>query len=194
MSLSPSRSTRHAAAGFTLAELLITLLVVSVGMLGLAKLEAAAVSESQVSRVRSLMSFQAESLASLMRANRAYWADTTATTFPSFTISSTGSVGPSTVSGATKTCMGLTVHCSTAELAYADLNAWAANYTTQFPGATASISCFSPGAGACTTGSNVPLGYDIQLGWNEKSVAVNRSGTAGTGTTSGVNMILHVQP
>ncbi len=188
MHLSSSHSARRGAAGFTLIEVLITLLVVSVGMLGLAKLEAAAVSESKVSRVRSLMSFQAESLASLMRANRAFWATTTSP-LPGFTITADGTLTPPTAASippADASCKTApSAPCSAAVLANLDLTNWGNAYKAQFPGATASIT---------STTTAAPTGYDIKLAWTENRVAISRA-TAGAGAASdAVSMILHVQP
>ena len=185
MHLSSSHGTRRGAAGFTLIEVLITLLVVSVGMLGLAKLEAAAVSESKVSRVRSLMSFQAESLASLMRANRAFWATTTAP-LPGFTITTDGTLTyPTAANTAPADGNCQTAACSAALLAHVDLSVWGTAYTTQFPGATATIT---------STTTAAPTGYDIKLAWVENRIAISRA-TAGAGAASdAVSMILHVQP
>jgi type IV pilus assembly protein PilV len=179
------RPHRLAAAGFTLVELLITVLIVSVGMLGLVKMEAAAVSESQVSRVRSLLTFQAESLAGMMRADRAYWASTTMAG-PTYTFD--GNLFTPDVSGK-PTCT--TTKCSTADMALSDLNVWAAGFKSAFPGATASITCVTGSAAACAVGSSIPTSYDIKLSWTEKSVAVNRSSGS---STSSVSMVLHVQP
>ncbi len=190
MHVSSPRSKRLAAAGFTLVELLVTMLVVSVGMLGLVKMEAAAVSESQVSRVRSLLTFQAESLAGMMRANRGYWAATTSP-FPSFSVASDGTVATSaTANGADATCQ--TVACSTNAMAYADMKVWSDAFKSAFPAATASVTCVTPTAGAaCTAGSTIPTSYDIKLTWTEKSVAINRAAVASSGS---VSMVLHVQP
>ncbi len=186
MQLIPSPSMRR-AAGFTLVELLVTLIIVSVGILGIAKMEAAGVAESGVSRVRSLMTFQAESLAGSMRANRSYWASKF-TTAPSFTLVTTGTqTYPTSANGTDATCVSTV--CTGPQMAYADLKLWRDNFLASFPGAAATITC----SGSCTTGTTPPASYDITLTWNEKSVAVNRSG-AGTGTTLPVSMVLHIQP
>jgi type IV pilus assembly protein PilV len=185
MHMSSSRSPRLAVAGFTLVELLVTVLIVSVGMLGLVKMEAAGVSESQVSRVRSLMTFQAESLAGMMRADRGYWASSTVAG-PTYTYDGT-SFTPSL--GTLVDCT--TTFCTPANMAKSDLSAWATGFQTAFPGATASITCVTPTAAACAVGSSIPTTYDIKLTWSEKTVAVNRAGTAGAGNFS---LVLHVQP
>ena len=187
MPMSSPRSPRLAAAGFTLVELLVTVLVVSVGMLGLVKMEAAAVSESQVSRVRSLLTFQAESLAGMMRADRAYWASTTVAG-PTYTFD--GNLFTPDVSSAS-TCTSSASPCTTTQMAQSDLNAWANGFKLAFPGALASITCVTAAGTACAAGSSIPTTYDIKLTWSEKTVAVNRSGTGGP---SNVSLVLHVQP
>ena len=190
MHLSSPRSPRRASAGFTLVELLVTLLVVSVGMLGLVKMEAAAVSESQLSRVRSLMTFQAESLAGMMRADRGYWASTTVAG-PTYTFN--GTVFSPDVSSAS-TCLSAASPCNVTAMAQSDLNAWANGFSAAFPGATASITCVTPTPGAaCVVSPTIPVSYDIKLMWSEKSVSINRS-SATTGTTGTYSLVLHAQP
>lgn len=185
------RARRH-VAGFTLVELLMTMVIVAVGILGIVKLEAAGVAESQVSRVRSLMTFQAESLASSMRANRGYWADVTVAG-PSFSVTA----GSTTLSYPTGLSAGTdaackTAACSASQLAYADLTAWGNAFVGAFPGASATVAC-SGASPACTAGSSaVPRSYDITLTWSEKTLAVNRSGN--NTSTVPVSMVLHVQP
>ena len=200
MSLNAHRPRQRDTTGFTLAELLVTLVIVSVGMLGLLKMEAAGVAESQVSRVRSLLTYQAESLAGLMRANRGYWAARTFTTFPSFFVPSDGTTptyptGFSTGNSIDSTCM--TTVCSPADMAYADLTKWASGFSGAFPGATATVTCTAPSAATCSASAVVPTSYDITLTWHEKSVAINRGATgtnATAGANNGVSMVLHVQP
>ncbi len=189
MQLTSLRSRRRATAGFTLVELLVTLFIVSVGMLGLVKLEAAGVSESHVSRMRSLMTYQAESLAGLMRADRGYWAST-GSTFTTFNYSGSAPTFPTTANSSSADCTSSSVVCKPSEMAYADLKAWTDAFGTAFPGATLSIAC-SAASGGCASATTTPASYDITLTWTEKTVASNRSSV---GSTSTVSMVLHVQP
>lgn len=181
----------HREAGFTLIELLITLVIVSVGLLGVAKLQAAAVAETAVARTRSLMTFQAEALASNMRANKAFW-QSSSTYSQTVTIpaASTGNFGqnPNNIlqvpTTSDTTCVS-TASCSAANLAYDDVRTWAKSFGARFPTATASISC----AGSAT----VPVSCDITLNWTERTVAINRSTAAGSSQNAST-MVLHVQP
>ena len=68
------RSAQHALdAGFTLVEVLVSIIVIAVGLLGIAKLEALAFSNTGVSSLRSLAAIVASSLAAIMHADRIYW-------------------------------------------------------------------------------------------------------------------------
>jgi len=182
-----SRAPRH-VAGFTLVELLMTMVIVAVGILGIVKMEAAGVAESQVSRVRSLMTFQAESLASSMRANRGYWASTTAAFSTAWTTPTSGAQSyPMSANGSDATCQ--TAGCSSSEMAYADAKAWSDAFAAAFPSAKFSVAC----SASCSAGSSAaPRSYDITLTWSEKTLAVNRSGN--NTSTVPVSMVLHVQP
>ncbi len=67
-------STHHRQGGFSLIEVMASLLVAAVGLLGLAKMELASRSPAPMSpALRSTAALQASSLATAMHANRAYW-------------------------------------------------------------------------------------------------------------------------
>ena len=62
------------ARGFTLLEVMISLIITSIGLLGIAKIHALAYSSTATAGVRSLVALQTAGLASSMHANRGYWA------------------------------------------------------------------------------------------------------------------------
>lgn len=187
--------TRRRQDGFTMVELLVTILIVTVGILGLAKMQATAVSNTAVSRTRALMTYQAESLAGMIRANRKFWATSgNVATWPSFNVSTAGVAtnnGMTTV--ASGTCTGVSASCDEKQMAYDDMaNTWAPQFVTQFPGASAAIVCVPATGSTCTANPTTPHGYDITLTWNQKMVAMNKS-TANS-QTQAVSMVMHVQP
>ena len=178
--------------GFTLIELLITLVIVSIGLLGVAKLQAAAVAETAVARTRSLMTFQAEALASAMRANKAFWQSSStysqtvhiaAASTGNFTQSPTNILQQPTTTD--HTCLSPATACTAANLAYDDVATWAKSFGARFPLATGDISC--------TGSATVPVSCDITLNWTERTVAINRS-TASGSSQNAASMVLHVQP
>ena len=64
--------------GFTLIEVLVTLVVLSLAMLGVTGLQATVLADTQNASLRGLVALQATSLANRMHSNRAYWAQATA--------------------------------------------------------------------------------------------------------------------
>jgi type IV pilus assembly protein PilV len=64
------------ALGFSLVEVMVAVVVICVGLLGIAKMQAMAVSNTNMSRQRSLAAIEAASIASAMHSNREYWAGT----------------------------------------------------------------------------------------------------------------------
>src|SRR2546430_13031518 len=65
-----------ASRGFSLVEVMVAVIVICVGMLGIAKLEALSVSNTTTARLRSLAAIEAASLAAAKHTNRQYWAKT----------------------------------------------------------------------------------------------------------------------
>src|SRR5690349_21912373 len=65
---------RSAAAGFSLVEVMVAVVVICVGLLGIAKMQALSLSNTTTSRQRALAAMQAASIASAMHSNREYWA------------------------------------------------------------------------------------------------------------------------
>ena len=196
---------RRAEGGFTLVELLVTMLIVTVGLLGLAKLQATAVSNTSLARTRALMTYQAESLAGMIRANKGFWVTTgSPVVWPAFGVTSAGVKSDSGMTSTT-TCVGSTVisTCTPQQLAYDDMYNWAytfndpTNPTAAFPNASATIVCVPPPGSAsttCTANPAVPNGYDITLTWQQKVIAVNRGSLNSASTTTPVSMVMHVQP
>jgi type IV pilus assembly protein PilV len=169
--------------GFSMIEVLVTIVILSFGLLGLAKMQTAALSNTQVSRARSLIALQANSLAAAMHGNP-FW-------------SSGNAPASITASGATITdasgVLNLAVNCSlntctAAQLAAADVQAWIATLNAHFPSYTAQVSCLNAAA--------TPTSCVIKLTWAEKYVAINRSTVAAAGgtQTSTQQFSLYVAP
>jgi type IV pilus assembly protein PilV len=178
-------SKRHAPAarGFSLVEVLVTIVVLAVGLLGLAKMQAAAISNTKVSGVRALISLQASSLASAMHGNRGYWAAGVAPA--TFSVSGTTVVDSTGVLTGTTDCAAAT--CTPAQLAAYDVATWARAVNSQFPSYSALVTC--------STVITLPVSCDIKLSWSEKYVAINRTTAAsGVAQTSTQSFTLHVKP
>src|ERR1700674_3524815 len=107
------------ARGFTLLEVMVSLFITAIGLLGIAKLQALAYASTGSANIRSLVAIQAAGLAASMHANRNYWANASAPV--SFTITGTV-ISDATLAGAAtgvQDCWsgGAKAPCSAADLA-----------------------------------------------------------------------------
>jgi type IV pilus assembly protein PilV len=167
--------------GFSLIEVMIAVLVVSLGLLGVAKLEAVSYSSTTVANKRSLAAFEAASLAAAMHVNRGYWTNTdpaganiklqgtvfTVATGAANLAASLGTVAapaggpiPLWTGG---TCATPGTPCAVTDLAAYDLLNWATSLNAVLPNDTATISC----------GALTPISCTITVNWGESSVATN---------------------
>jgi type IV pilus assembly protein PilV len=157
-----SSTTPLRSRGFTLIEVLVTLIVTAIGLLGVAKMQALAIISTRTASVRSIASIQAASMAAAMHANRAYWASGVA---PSTAMTITGStLGDSTLNSQSASLCQQSP-CTPLQMAGYDLKNWGLNIPTQLPQGTATVSCTN------TAGS--PVSCTLTVLWNENYVGMN---------------------
>ena len=166
------RGKAHAQPrGFSLVEVMVALIVISVGLLGIAKMHAAAYSSGGTASMRSLAAIEAASLASMMRANRAYWANGLAPAV--ITINGTA-VSDATLAATATTANYCTpsgsAPCGPATLAAYDLHRWVAALNAMLPSPSANISCAAVAP---------PISCTIRIDWLEKIVSINGQGATG---------------
>jgi type IV pilus assembly protein PilV len=152
--------------GFSLVEVMVALIIICVGLLGIAKLQALMLSNTGASRTRALAALEASSIAASMHADRDYWTAAPATTTTVVTTnSSITSTDP--VLATTPNCFAgqADAPCtSAAKMAAFDLNNWMTDMGHVLPGSTASIVCATNvGVVTCTIG----------ITWQENTVASN---------------------
>ena len=176
----------HRSAGFSLIEVMVALVVTSIGLLGLAKMESLALSSTSVAGSRSIAAIQASSLAATMHANPGYWSAGVAPA--STSISYIGGVLTITDPGlaAAATCLTAgTTSCIPGAMAAYDVQQWAAALNSVLPGFLATVTC--------TTTIGIPVTCTIQIQWSENAVAGNSAQT----NMAGLNQptyTLYVQP
>jgi type IV pilus assembly protein PilV len=163
--------------GFTLLEVLVSLVILSIGLLGLAAMQASALSSTHGSQTESLVAIQARSLADAMSANPDYWSNFS----PTFTVSGTAAspVFGSSAPPYSASCLN-SVCTSATEVAGYDLQQWATQLLTQVPGATATITC----------AGSAPVGCTITINWTENSAAAINSGTTNKNATTNMSYTL----
>lgn len=124
-------STRRLQTGFTLVEALVTFLILAIGLLGLAGLQAKGLTFDQSAYQRTQAALLAGDIADRMRANV-----TTARV--------TGVGGYNIAFGATissaPNCIGASANCSTANMSQFDLDQWKAALKSLLPSGDGAIS------------------------------------------------------
>jgi type IV pilus assembly protein PilV len=150
---------RSRSRGFSLVEVMVALVVTSVGLLGLAKMEALAMSSTSVAGNRSIAAIQAASMAAAMHANPGYWASGLAPAVTIVSAANNFSTAPSCLVAGTTSCLPQ-------PMAYYDLQQWAlALNAVFFTGYYSTITC--------TTTVDIPVTCTIQIQWGENAVAGN---------------------
>lgn len=146
--------------GFTLLEVLIALLVFSLGLLGMAGLLIISVKTNHSAYLRTQASFLAQSMADRMRSNMPQvWVSAYDTSYPS------GDTDPCPGGGA----------CSRVNIATRDKAVWSTQLTDQLPNAAATIACV-PTAGVAVSAQDQQNGAPyaglcgITITWNESNL------------------------
>lgn len=137
--------------GFTLIEVLIALVILAVGLLGVAALMMTSLQSNQGAFQRSQASLLAYDIVERMRANRAQ-----ATSSNSYALATT------TTSVTAPSCEP----CSPAQMAQIDISNWRAELGRSLPGATASIT--RSVAGSVSS-------YQISIFWEDAGNALTRT-------------------
>lgn len=174
--------------GVSLLEVLISIVVIAVGVLGLAKMQALSIATTQISGSRGLIALQATSLASLMHANTGYWQQTA--------VNCSGATA-CTMTGATTTLFGppptlsscnFTTGCNAQQIAALDLNTWMANMYSAVPTYSLNINCSKP--------STAPISCVVSVSWLEKQQGMNKTSAALAAASTSAKQVyyLYVQP
>jgi type IV pilus assembly protein PilV len=177
--------------GFSLMEVMVALVVTTVGLLGLAKMESLALSSTGVASSRSVAAILASSMASAMHANPGFWQAGLAPATTTVTSTSVSSSGTGYATGVTCSTAG-TGSCPPASMAAYDVYNWQTALNASLPvnAFVATINCLT----GTTTGT--PVTCNIQLQWAENAVASNagENNTAGITAAAPSTYTLFVQP
>ncbi len=179
--------------GFSLIEVMVALVIIAVGMLGIAKMQALALATTESSGVRSLVAIEAASLAASMHSNRDYWV--AGPPPASFTVS-VQTTGPNTVSttitdgtavlSAPQDCAAAA--CTPPQMAAYDVQSWATALGQVVPAALATVTC---------NNAAVPLACTIQITWAENVTSGNNTAAAASSAATVLNSpqyTLYVEP
>jgi type IV pilus assembly protein PilV len=169
------KPARH-SQGFSLVEVLVALVIVSIGLLGLAKMESLALSSADTAGTRTMASIQASSLAGMMHANHDYWGSANVTSTVTVTWNTDAPfMSDPNLRGSGTPCTSATVPCTPIQMAQYDLNTWATNLQTVLPGYQVDINC-TPAS--LTTAPPSPVTCTVKINWAENAIAANSAQTA----------------
>ena len=171
--------------GFNLIEAMVAVVIISVGLLGIAKMQALALASTGSAKMRSLAALEAASLAAALRADRQYWSNITAATSVTFQDGTVKTSSDATLQSAT-VCESAGACTTIPDMVAYNLRKWDTDLATQMPKHTASL--------ACTAGSaTVPVTCTVQMNWAENRVALDSKVDA-TKTTLLNTYTLYVEP
>lgn len=204
---SPMSSRAH---GFSLIEVLVAMLVISIGLLGIAKMQALALANTNGGRLRALASIEAASLVATMQSERNYWGNITGATPFTITILGTPGANASTPGSSTVTstdtmqngtvtctaptgttvgtctgslqCISTAAPCTAQKMAAYDLQQWAGRVQQVLGSDNVSIVC------SVTT---PPVSCEITINWAEETV---NSNTSETGSMNSPSYTIFVNP
>jgi type IV pilus assembly protein PilV len=169
--------------GFSLIEVLVTMVIIAIGLLGNAAMQALSLTDTASARNRALGAIEADALASMMHANVAYWQSAQVTTNTAITV--TGTAGSANTTNFGTTIAGINTlvsaqgtdcvagSCSNINMAAYDLSQWGLSLANLLPSGTGSITCQT---------TTPPSECQINVSWSENSVAVNSAVTGATTT------------
>ncbi len=171
------------ARGFSLIEVMITLVVIGFGLMGVMRMQASAIASTSSAGTRALVALQARSLSAAMRANTAFWAD------PAAVSTQFGAVGTAisdngSLDSQTANCVNVT--CSPLQLASFDLREWARGMDQMVPSYEAD--------GECNANPGAPVRCRLTITWQEKQLGVNQGSSATASANVAQSFVLLVQP
>ncbi len=183
--------------GFSLIEVMVAVIIIAVGMLGIAKMQALGLSTTESSGTRSLVAIEAASLAASMHTNRDYWVAGPPPASFTVDVATTGPgtnsvtiTDPTNTLNAAPTC-GITSACTAgnaSQIAAYDVQQWGAALAQVVPAARATITC---------NNTVPPLSCTIQIQWAENVTSTSNAAAATSSSANALNSpvyTLYVEP
>lgn len=189
--LRPGKPRSSASQGFTLVEVLVSIVVLSFGMLGMVGVQAFAMQSNREARLQSQATNLARELAEMMRGNNQIGIQTTAADNP-YLVTATSPLAPATASA----CLGVgnaSTGCTTAlAVAQAEMTDWLARVDSELSGARIAV-CFDSSPydanglprWACTAGTDAIA--VVKIGWTRHSTDRSKTGASMLERTSDTN-------
>ena len=195
-----STTRKSGVGGFSLVEVLVSIIILSFGLLGMVGLQASALQANREARFQSVASSMGAELAEMMRGNKSVSLATgTANTYLVNVTNSTGATPLAPTTAAYCLVVGSTACGSDLAIANAQMTDWLSRLDTQLPGArvvvcTDSAPFDSNGlpVWACGTGANATM--VIKIGWTRGSTNRSNTGDAAFDRSTVPSIVLPITP
>ena len=187
----------HRSKGFSLLEVLISIIILSFGLLGMVGLQAAALQANREARLQSTASSLARELAEMMRGNKDIGLLSSANPYLG---NFTSPVTPTTASYCLNVDLGTTACANNTAIADAQMTEWLSRVKGELPGAHVVIcvdsapfdlngipqwNCTTSGTGATTV---------IKIGWTRGPTDRSASGASALDRATTPAIILPITP
>ncbi len=191
-------------SGFTLIEVLVSIVVLSIGVLGMVGMQSAALKSNKEARLQSLGVQYAREFADMVRGNNQIGALQTSN--PYIGQFQTGSGATTSLATANPDyCLSpysASVCASNTEVAQAEVTDWLARAASDLPGArvdtcfdTAPFDANGKPQWACTAGTAAAPGlFTIKIGWTRSSLDKSAIGDAAYDRATTPAVVLSLQP
>ena len=158
--------------GFSMLEVLISMLIIMFGLLGIAGTQMLAINNTENARYQGAATTLASSLAAMMRGNYAYWSTPRTITITGVAAGTVSQTVLSSGFGTVPTYVDCAATvCSSRQMAYYDLQNFGLIAANSLPSGTTAVAC----------GSDIPTTCTVTLSWLENNVAVTNSSGTETG-------------
>ena len=159
--------------GFSMLGVLISMLISTFAVLGIAGMQLLAIKNTDAARYNSLATMLASSMATKMQANILYWGSPPATV----TINGASVTNGPPALGSGVTCLNSA--CTAAQMARYDLNNWGTDMANGLPAGQGTIGCTASTPAVCT----------LTISWSETNIALynptgTETGALASGTTA----------
>lgn len=182
--------------GFSLLEVLISIIILSFGLLGMVGLQAAALQANRDARLQSTAISLARELAEMMRGNKDVGLASSANPYVG---DFTSPLTPTTESYCLNVATGTTACASNAAIADAQMTEWLSRVKNELPGARVKICVDSApfdSSGlpqwACTSSTSATT--IIKMGWTRTSTDRSASGGAALERATTPSVVLPITP
>ena len=190
-------TTFNMEKGFSLLEVLISIIILSFGLLGMVGMQAAALQANRDARLQSTAISLARELAEMMRGNKDVGLAATANPYIG---NFTDPLTPTTAAYCLNVAAGTTACASNKEIADAQMTEWLSRVKSELPGARVTICLDSapfdssglPRWGCVNTGTDATT--VIKLGWTRASTDRSATGSAALERATIPSVILPITP